>query len=134
MQHRVVDLKARKASRTLDVAFADGYAASLPFEYLRVFSPSAEVQGHGATEPVLVGGKRDVGLTAIEPVGRYAVRLVFTDGHASGLYSWDVLRDLADGQIRYWPVYEARLAAVGMSRDSAKVTLAGLGPARKSGL
>ena len=115
-----------KTSRELEVGYADGSAYRLPAEYLRVHSPSAEVQGHG--KPVLVGGKREVAVTAVQPVGRYAVRLVFDDGHDSGLYSWDVLDDLGRNRTRYWTEYEARLAEVGMSRDSEVVKLAALAP------
>lgn len=115
-----------KGARELELAYADGRGFRLPAEYLRVHSPSAEVQGHG--QPVLVGGKRNVGIARIEPVGRYAVRLVFDDGHDSGLYSWDVLADLAENHARYWTTYEQRLAAIGMSRDSEVVKLAALQP------
>ncbi len=115
-----------KASRTLEVGYADGQAHHLPAEYLRVHSPSAEVQGHG--RPVLVGGKRKVGIRAVQPVGRYAVRLVFDDGHDTGLFSWDVLDDLGRNQARYWAEYEARLAELAMSRDSEVVKLAALPP------
>ncbi|HEX4870895.1 MAG TPA: DUF971 domain-containing protein [Nevskiaceae bacterium] len=123
-------LRLRRGSRQLEVEWPDGRVDALSFEYLRVFSPSAEVQGHGGGEPVLVPGKRAVDLLAVEPVGGYAVRLRFSDGHASGLYTWTWLRDLATGQAAHWARYEQRLAAAGMSRDSARVTLAGLPPAR----
>jgi DUF971 family protein len=119
-------LKLHKASRTLEVGYADGRTFQLPAEYLRVHSPSAEVQGHG--KPVLVGGKREVGIRAIDPVGRYAVRLVFDDGHDTGLYSWDVLWDLGTNHERYWATYQQRLAEMKMSRDSDVVKLAALQP------
>ena len=119
-------LKLHKASRTLEVGYADGRTFQLPAEYLRVHSPSAEVQGHG--KPVLVGGKREVGIRAVEPVGRYAVRLVFDDGHDTGLYSWDVLCDLGTNHERYWATYQQRLAEVKMSRDSDVVKLGALQP------
>src|SRR5688572_20180384 len=90
------EIKLHRASRMLDVAFADGHRYALPCEYLRVFSPSAEVQGHGAAETVLVPGKQNVSITGIEPVGHYAVRLTFSDGHNTGLYTWSVLRDLGE--------------------------------------
>jgi DUF971 family protein len=93
-----------------------------------VFSPSAEVRGHGGGEPQLVGGKRGVNITRVEPIGQYAVRLVFDDGHDSGLYSWDVLDDLARNHARNWARYEARLAQHGMSRDSDVTKLSALGP------
>lgn len=115
-----------KASRQLEVAYADGREYRLPAEYLRVHSPSAEVQGHG--QPVLVGGKRNVAITAVQPVGRYAVRLVFDDGHDTGLFSWDVLADLGEHQENYWATYEARLGEMRMSRDSEVVKLAALQP------
>ena len=115
-----------KGSRQLEVAYADGAQYLLPAEYLRVHSPSAEVQGHG--KPVLVGGKRGVAITAVQPIGRYAVRLVFDDGHDTGLYSWDVLTDLGQNQERYWTRYLERLAEIGMSRDSDVVKLAALQP------
>lgn len=115
-----------KLSRELEVGYADGKTYRLPAEYLRVHSPSAEVQGHG--KPVLVGGKRAVAISAVQPVGRYAVKLVFDDGHDTGLYSWDVLADLGENQARYWQTYEQRLADIGMSRDSEVVKLAALAP------
>lgn len=119
-------IKLHKASRRLEVGYADGTCFELPAEYLRVHSPSAEVQGHG--QPILIGGKRKVGIDAVQPVGRYAVRLVFDDGHDTGLFSWDVLRDLGQNQDRYWATYEQRLAEMKMSRDSEVVKLAALQP------
>ncbi len=113
-------------SRELEVGYSDGATYRLPAEYLRVHSPSAEVQGHG--KPVLVGGKRSVGIRAVEPVGRYAVKLVFDDGHDTGLFSWDVLADLGQNHLQYWATYEQRLAEMGMSRDSEVVKLAALQP------
>lgn len=115
-----------KASKQLEFGYADGTTYRLPAEYLRVHSPSAEVQGHG--QPVLVGGKRNVAITAVHPVGRYAVKLVFDDGHDTGLYSWDVLADLGQNHARYWATYEQRLAEMKMSRDSEVVKLAALQP------
>ncbi len=120
------DIKLHRKSRLLEVVWADR-TDSLPLEYLRVFSPSAEVRGHGGGEPMLVGGKRDVNVAGIDPVGRYALRLRFDDGHDSGLYSWPVLRELADHHGEWWPRYEQRLAEHGMSRDSAVVKLSALG-------
>lgn len=119
-------LKLHRQSRRLELCYADGSRFELPYEYLRVYSPSAEVRGHGGGEPQLVPGKRGVNVARVEPVGRYAVRLVFDDGHDSGLYSWDVLRELAEGQATLWPRYLARLQAEGMSRDSDVVKLAAL--------
>jgi DUF971 family protein len=121
-------------SRRLEVGFADGTHFDLPCEYLRVFSPSAEVRGHGPApragepyEPLLVGGKRAVNIAAIEPVGRYAVRLRFDDGHDTGLYTWDGLRELGANQNSWWPRYLERLAEHGMSRDSDITKLSALG-------
>lgn len=122
----VTRLKLRKASRQLEVGFADGREAALPLEYLRVFSPSAELWGHGRSEPLLVGGKREVSVLRVEPVGRYAVKLVFSDGHDSGLFSWDVLDRLVREQDVNWARYEARLAEAGMSRDRDVMTLRAL--------
>lgn len=115
-----------KTSRELEVGYTDGRSYRLPAEYLRVHSPSAEVQGHG--KPVLIGGKRTVGIHAVQPVGRYAVKLLFDDGHDTGLFSWDVLQDLGENQARYWDSYEQRLSEMGMSRDSEVVKLAALPP------
>ena len=119
-------LKLRRAARMLEVRYADGGVAELPCEYLRVFSPSAEVRGHGLEEPVLVPGKREVNITQIVPVGQYAVRLVFDDGHDTGLYSWDVLWQLGQQQTTLWTRYLERLTGHGMSRDSSVVALAAL--------
>jgi DUF971 family protein len=110
------ELKLRTRSRQLEVVFDDGSRFELPFEYLRVHSPSAEVKGHGPGEGVLVTGKESVGITAIEPVGRYAVKLVFDDGHDTGLYSWKYLYELGSGRDRKWAEYQARVRA---SRSAA---------------
>lgn len=120
-------IKLHRKSRTLEVGYADGSSFSLPCEFLRVFSPSAEVRGHGGGEPLLVAGKRDVNITAVEPVGRYAVRLRFDDGHDTGLYSWPALREMADHFDAWWARYLERLAEHGMSRDSDVVKLSALG-------
>jgi DUF971 family protein len=124
-------IKLHRKSRVLEVGYADGTRRELPCEYLRVFSPSAEVRGHGGGEPLLVPGKRNVAIERVEPVGNYAVRLVFDDGHATGLYSWDVLEDLGAHQDRYWARYLERLAEHGLSRDSAVTRLSALPPAPK---
>lgn len=121
-------IRLRRASRVLEVDFADGHQAVLPFEYLRVYSPSAELWGHGRAEPLLVGGKRAVGVREVQPVGQYAIRLVFDDGHDTGLYSWDLLYRLSREHADNWARYEARLAEAGMSRDRDVTTLAALGP------
>ncbi|MBS1209014.1 MAG: hypothetical protein H6R19_1412 [Proteobacteria bacterium] len=106
-------------ARTLEIAFEDGVTANLSHELLRVYSPSAEVRGHGAGQEVLQVGKRDVEITDIEQVGNYAVKLVFSDGHDSGLYSWDYFYELATGHEALWATYLQRLAEAGASRDPA---------------
>jgi DUF971 family protein len=111
------ELKLKKSARELEVHYADGSSYRLSAEYLRVHSPSAEVTGHGAGEGMLVTGKQSVGIAAIEPVGRYAVRLVFDDGHDTGLYSWDYLYQLATEQEARWQDYLQRLRAAHASRD-----------------
>lgn len=110
-----VDIKLKKASRTLMLSYADGQSYSLPAEYLRVYSPSAEVRGHGS--PVLQTGKINVGFKGIEQVGNYAVKLDFDDGHETGLYSWDYLYELATQQERFWQEYLDQLSKAGASRD-----------------
>ena len=112
------ELKYSKASRALSVTFDDGSSFRLPAEYLRVESPSAEVQGHGAAQKQTVAGKRRVDVMRIEPVGRYAVRIVFDDGHDTGLFSWAYLQELGIEQAKRWAEYERRLVAARLSRDS----------------
>ena len=104
------DIKLRTASRLLEVSFDDGSHFELPFEYLRAFSPSAEVKGHGGGEGVLQLGKQDVGINSIEPVGNYALRLFFDDGHNTGLYSWSVLHRLGKDREINWARYLERCA------------------------
>jgi DUF971 family protein len=111
------ELRLRTRSRVLEVSFGPAERYVLPFEYLRVHSPSAEVQGHGAGEPVLVVGKENVLIRAVEPVGQYAVRLVFDDGHDTGLYTWKYLRALGRDQILNTQRYAERLAQRGPERD-----------------
>ena len=108
-----------QASRVLEVSFDDGRTFRLPCEFLRVYSPSAEVRGHGPGQEVLQVGKRDVDIVRLEPVGTYAVRPVFSDGHDSGIYSWDTLHDLGVRQDELWQRYLERLAEAGASRDRA---------------
>lgn len=119
-------IKLLREQRLLQLSYADGSELSLPCEYLRVFSPSAEVRGHGLEEPVLVPGKAQVNIREIKPVGRYAVRLVFDDGHDTGLYSWDVFWALGQQQQSNWQRYLARLAEHGMSRERDLVKLSAL--------
>jgi DUF971 family protein len=114
---RPTEIKLHQASRILEVAFEDGARFELPCEYLRVFSPSAEVRGHGPGTGTLVTGKEQVNITAIEPVGNYAVRLVFDDGHATGLYSWNIFHDLGVNQEINWQDYLRRLAEAGYQRQ-----------------
>ncbi len=119
MAHAVTALRYRREARILDVTFADGAQFALPAELLRVESPSAEVQGHGPGQKVIVAGRRHVGIMRIEPVGHYAVRLAFDDLHDSGIFSWSYLRELGENQDRLWADYEAALALKGLSRDAA---------------
>ena len=114
---RPTEINLHQVTRVLDVAFDDGRSFSMPVEYLRVFSPSAEVRGHGPGQEVLQVGKREVNVAAIEPVGVYAVKLAFTDGHDTGIYSWDYLYELGLKQEENWKGYLARLAQAGKSRD-----------------
>jgi DUF971 family protein len=113
------EIKLHQKSRVLEIAFADGKRFSLPFEFLRVHSPSAEVRGHGPGQEVLQVGKKDVDITNIEPVGSYAVQLVFSDGHDSGLFSWDTLYDMGANQDTMWKHYLERMQAAGASREAA---------------
>ena len=115
---RPTEITLHQKSGVLDVAFDDGKRFSLPVEYLRVHSPSAEVRGHGPGQEVLQTGRRQVGVAAIEPVGVYAVKLVFTDGHDTGIYSWDYLHELGMKQEANWKTYLARLEQAGKSRDA----------------
>jgi len=110
-------LTVHQQSRTLEVSFSDGAQFRLPFELLRVYSPSAEVQGHGPGQEVLQTGKREVEIVALEPVGNYAVQPTFSDGHSSGLYAWDYLYHLGARQEALWQDYLARLEAAGANRD-----------------
>ena len=111
-------LTVHEASRVLEVAFSDGASFRIPFELMRVYSPSAEVQGHGPGQEVLQTGKRDVTLVNLEPVGNYAVKPTFSDGHDSGIFSWDYLYELGQQQDALWKQYAERLAAAGVDRDA----------------
>ncbi len=112
-------LTLHQKSRVLEVAFDDGRVFRLPYEYLRVLSPSAEVRGHGPGQEVLQVGKREVEIRGLEPVGSYAVQPTFSDGHATGIYSWDYLYHLGENQERLWAEYLEQLAKAGASRDPA---------------
>jgi DUF971 family protein len=114
---RPLGIKLHKRSRELELEYPDGERYSLSCEYLRVYSPSAEVRGHGTGQEVLQTGKLKVGIDAIKPVGRYAVQLVFDDGHDTGLYSWDYLYELCTEKPRLWQQYLDRLEQAGASRD-----------------
>ena len=117
-------LTVHSQSRVLEIAFSDGAAFKIPFELMRIYSPSAEVQGHGPGQEILQTGKRDVTIVALEPIGNYAVKPVFSDGHESGLFTWDYLYQLGGDESRLWADYESRLQAAGVSRD-APMTVAG---------
>jgi DUF971 family protein len=115
---RPTDIILHQQSRLLEIAFDDGKRFKLSCEYLRVHSPSAEVRGHGAGQEVLQTGKKDVTIQAVEPVGNYAVKLVFSDGHATGLYAWDYLYSLGVDHDALWKTYLDRLNNAGASRDA----------------
>ena len=111
------DIVLHETSRLLEVAFDNGQTYKLPFEYLRVFSPSAEVQGHGPGQEVLQTGKRDVRIVSLSPVGHYGLQPTFSDGHDSGIFSWDYLHHLGLHQASLWAQYEQRLQQAGVGRD-----------------
>jgi len=113
-----VEIKLHQKSQVLEIAYADGKAFRLPSEFLRVFSPSAEVRGHGPGQEVLQAGKKDVQIIAVEPVGNYAIQLRFSDGHNTGIYSWDLLYDYGERQQKMWHQYLERLKEAGAGRDS----------------
>jgi DUF971 family protein len=112
------DITVHQQSRILEVSFSDGATFQIPFELMRVYSPSAEVQGHGPGQEVLQTGKREVDVVALEPVGNYAVQPSFSDGHESGIYSWDYLYYLGSQQDELWRRYQQRLADAGVDRDA----------------
>ncbi len=116
-EHWPTEIKLKRAERRLDVAFDDGSLFALPAEYLRVESPSAEVQGHSPAQKQLVAGCRRVGIERLEPVGHYAVRILFDDGHDTGIFSWSYLYELGREQAEKWQRYLEALAAAGLSRD-----------------
>ena len=112
------EVKLHQASRVLEIAFDDGSTFRLPYEYLRVYSPSAEVRGHGPGQEVLQVGKRDVTIASVEPVGHYALRPTFSDGHDTGIYSWEYLHELGAHHDEFWQRYLDRLRAAGASREA----------------
>lgn len=113
------------ASRVLEVGFADGARFRIPFELMRIYSPSAEVQGHGPGQEVLQTGKREVDVVSLEPVGNYAVKPTFSDGHDSGIFSWDYLYFLGSQERELWDDYERRLREAGVDRDAPMAAKAG---------
>jgi DUF971 family protein len=118
-------LTVHQSSRVLEVGFDDGQSFRIPFELMRVYSPSAEVQGHGPGQEVLQTGKREVDITALDPVGHYAVQPRFSDGHDTGIFSWDYLYRLGVEQAELWARYEARLREAGVSRDAPMAAKSG---------
>jgi DUF971 family protein len=118
-------ITVHQQSRALEVSFADGAEFRIPFELMRVYSPSAEVQGHGPGQEVLQTGKREIELTALEPVGNYAVQPTFSDGHNTGIFSWDYLYFLGSQQPALWQQYEERLKAAGAVRDAPMLEASG---------
>ena len=113
-----IEIRLKSAEKALEIDFDNGDRFSFPAELLRVESPSAEVQGHGPSQKQIVGGKRDVGISRVEPVGNYAVRLVFDDGHSTGLFSWQYLHELGRDQEKIWTEYLAALDEQGLTRGS----------------
>jgi DUF971 family protein len=121
------ELTVHAASKVLEISFSDGANFRIPFELMRISSPSAEVQGHGPGQEILQTGKRDVGLLGLEPIGNYAIQPSFTDGHDTGLFTWDYLYFLGSKQAEIWQDYEARLKAAGISRDAPMIEKSGGG-------
>jgi DUF971 family protein len=111
------EIRLHQKSRLMEIGFADGRTFRLSYEFLRVHSPSAEVRGHGAGQEVLQAGKREVEIRTLEPVGSYAVQPAFSDGHATGIYSWEYLYHLGENQDRLWAEYLAKLENAGASRE-----------------
>ena len=118
-------LTVHSQSRILEIAFSDGAQFKIPFELMRIYSPSAEVQGHGPGQEILQTGKREVGVVALEPIGNYAVKPVFSDGHESGLFTWDYLYHLGADESRLWDDYQRRLDAAGVERDAPMMVAGG---------
>ena len=111
------EIKLHQVSRKLEIAFNDGARFELPYEFLRVYSPSAEVRGHGPGQEVLQLGKKNIGIKSVEPVGSYAVTLTFSDGHDTGIYSWEYLYELGANYVALWERYVSRMEAAGASRE-----------------
>ena len=111
------EIKLHQKSRVLEITYSDGRAFRLPYEYLRVYSPSAEVRGHGPGQEVLQVGKQAVEIRTLDPVGSYAVQPVFSDGHATGIYSWDYLYELGQNQEKLWSKYLEKMKQAGASRE-----------------
>jgi DUF971 family protein len=128
---RPTEIKLRKQSQVLEVAFDNGSSFVLPCEFLRVHSPSAEVRGHGSGQEVLQVGKKGVLITEVNPVGHYAVQLTFSDGHSTGIYSWDYLYEIGRDQERLWQAYLRRLDGAGASREPVLAGAAAI-PANQS--
>jgi len=116
-EHLPTNITLHQKSKVMEVEFADGKTFRLPYEFLRVYSPSAEVRGHGPGQEVLQAGKRAVEIRALEPVGSYAVQPTFSDGHSTGIYSWEYLYELGRDQEKRWADYLAKLERAGASRD-----------------
>ena len=113
------DIKLNQKTNILEITFSDGLSFKIPCEFLRVYSPSAEVRGHGHGQEVLQVGKKEVGITSIEPVGSYAVQFTFSDGHDTGIYSWDYLYDMGNNYLSLWDRYLQKLEEAGASREPA---------------
>ena len=118
-------ITVHEQSRVLEIGFSDGKQFRIPFELMRIYSPSAEVQGHGPGQEVLQTGKREVGVAGLEPVGNYAVQPTFSDGHNTGIFSWDYLYFLGVQQTQLWQQYETRLQAAGLERDAPMAAASG---------
>ena len=128
-QRQPTDITVHETSRVLEIAFDDGARFRIPFELMRIYSPSAEVQGHGPGQEVLQTGKREVAIVALQPVGNYAVQPTFSDGHNSGIFSWGYLYQLGSQQQALWSAYEERLRAAGVARDDPMPVKAAAGHA-----
>lgn len=128
------EITLHQQSRVLEIAFDDGARYKLPFEFLRVFSPSAEVRGHGPGQETLQVGKKNVVIKEIEPAGSYAIKLTFDDGHDSGLYTWEYLHELGKNQEQMWQLYLAKLEVLGASREAAADKAPAPKPPRSCGI